>query len=126
MLARAYDRAVRRVALGILVLSALAAAPASASSVVISFRTPTGNIGCVDTSALAPGPNLRCDLDWGDSYELGATGRAGVTCHGDTAIDPRARVLRYGSMWRRGAFTCRSKTSGLRCRNLRGHGFFLS
>ena len=142
MLARAYDRAVRRVALGILVLSALAAAPASASSVVISFRTPTGNIGCVYTSGLAPGPNLRCDirsglrprpsrprgcdLDWGDSYELGATGRAGVTCHGDTAIDPRARVLRYGSTWRRGAFTCRSKTSGLRCRNLRGHGFFLS
>jgi hypothetical protein len=142
MLATAYHRLVVRIVLAILVGSAVAAAPSAASSVVISFRTPTGNIGCVYTSGLGPGPALRCDirtglrpkpprprncdLDWGDSYELGARGRAGVTCHGDTAIDQRARVLRYGSTWRRGPFTCRSKRTGLRCRNLRGHGFFMS
>jgi hypothetical protein len=130
-----------RIPFAILLLAGVVAVPASASPVVI-LRTPTGNIGCVYTSGLAPGPSLRCDirsglrprpskprgctLDWGDSYELSPTGRARITCHGDTAIDPSARVLRYGSVWQRGGFTCRSKTAGLRCRNRGGHGFFLS
>ena len=130
-----------RLALGLLVVSAVLASSAAAS-VVIQFRTPSGNIGCAYSSGLGPGPSLRCDirtglrprparprncdLDWGDSYELGPTGRATVVCHGDTAIDPRSRVLRYGSRWQRGAFTCVSKKTGLRCRNRSGHGFFLS
>jgi hypothetical protein len=128
--------------LSILIAFMLAATPARASSIIITFRTPSGNIGCFFTSGIGPGPAIRCDirsglrpkpprprkceLDWGDSYELGATGRAGVTCHGDTAIDPRARVLRYGSTWRRGAFTCKSSVTGLRCRNRSSHGFFMS
>ena len=115
--------------------------PAADAGTFVSFRTPSGNIGCVYTSNLGPG-SLRCDirsglkprpprpsgcdLDWGDSYELDRTGRAHVTCHGDTAILPRARVLRYGSTWARGGFVCRSRASGLRCRNASGHGFFLS
>ena len=131
-----------RLALGILALSAVLAAPAAAT-VTIPFRTPSGNIGCVYSSGVGPGaPSVRCDirtglrprparpgncdLDWGDSYEFGPTGRAIVTCHGDTAIDPSARILRYGSQWKRGGFTCRSKKIGLRCRNRSNHGFFLS
>ena len=117
-------------------------APAGAE--FIPFRTPSGNIGCYYASA-SPGvpTHLRCDirsglrpkpprprgcvdLEWGDSYEMAVTGRVHITCHGDTAIDPHARVLRYGTTWRRGGFTCTSKTSGLRCRNRSGHGFFLS
>jgi hypothetical protein len=131
-----------RLAVGILVLSAVLSAPAAAS-VTVTFRTPSGNIGCVYSSGVGPGaPSLRCDirsglrprparprncdLDWGDSYVLNPTGRAVVLCHGDTTLDPRARVLRYGSRWQRGAFTCRSKRTGLRCRASSGHGFFLS
>jgi hypothetical protein len=57
---------------------------------------------------------------------MAVTGRVHVTCHGDTAIDPHARVLRYGTTWRGGGFTCTSKTTGLRCRNRSGHGFFMS
>jgi len=109
---------------------------------LISFRTPSGNIGCVYASGLGSPPGLRCDirsrlrpsphrphgcrLDWGDSYEMAATGRVGLTCHGDTAILPSSRVLRYGSKWTHAGITCLSRASGLRCRNRARHGFFLS
>ena len=120
---------------------AAVAAPGTAAE-VISFRTPSGNIGCYYAAGLdsqnsircdirtglrpRPAKPARCDLDWGDSYELAATGRAILTCHGDTAINPHARVLRYGSTWRRGGLTCASRVAGLRCHNRSGHGFFLS
>jgi hypothetical protein len=142
MLATAYDHDVGPVLLGALVF---ALAPAAASpSTLVAFRTPSGNIGCVYDSGSSPGsgPSLRCDIrsrlrplppkpracdvDWGDSYELGRTGRARITCHGDTAILPRSRVLRYGSSWRRSGFVCTSRIVGLRCHNASGHGFFLS
>jgi hypothetical protein len=108
-----------------------------------SFRTPSGNIGCVFSSGSGSPTSLRCDigsglrprphrppeclhLAWGDSYSMNATGRVVLTCHGDTAILPNARILRYGTSWSRGDFVCRSRTVGLRCRNRSGHGFFLS
>jgi len=111
--------------------------PASADASIVFFQTPSHNIGCAYLSSpstlrcdirsgLRPPRPGNCDVDWGDSYGLGATGRATITCHGDTAINLRSRVLRYGSTWQRGAFTCRSKTTGLRCRNRSGHGFFMS
>jgi len=36
---------------------------------------------------------------------MNRTGRVAITCHGDTAILPNARVLRYGTRWRRAGFT---------------------
>jgi Family of unknown function (DUF6636) len=110
---------------------------------VMSFRTPSGNIGCVySPAALGTKAALRCDirsgiqpkptrpkgcdLDYGDSYELRRARRAILVCHGDTAIDPRAPVLRYGNTWRRNGITCRSRATGLRCSNASGHGFFMS
>ena len=109
---------------------------------LISFRTPSGNIGCVYSSGLGSPAGLRCDirsrlrprphkprgcdLDWGDSYEMAATGRVGLTCHGDTAILPNSHVLRYGSRWTHAGLTCWSRERGLRCRNRARHGFFLS
>lgn len=122
----------------------VAAVSASASkSALVSFRTPSGNIGCIYASE-EPGlpANLRCDirsglrpkpgrpkgcdLDYGDSYALLKFGRTLVTCHGDTTLDPRAPVLAYGRTWRRNGFTCTSKSTGLRCTNTAGHGFFMS
>jgi hypothetical protein len=113
-----------------------------ASASVVAFRTPTGNIGCVYASDSGPAGGLRCDirsrlrplppkpsgcdLDWGDSFYMARTGRVRLTCHGDTAILPHSRVLRYGSRWARGGFACTSRVSGLRCTNASGHGFFLS
>ena len=54
------------------------------------------------------------------------SGHAHVSCVSDSVHSPSARVLRYGTTWRRDGFVCRSSRAGLRCRNASGHGFFLS
>ena len=111
-------------------------APASASPFE-QFRTPSGNIGCgyagtslrcdIRTGIPHPPPKPRdCDLDWGGGYAMGTTGRANVMCAGDTAVDPHAPAIPYGTTWHRGAFRCASQLAGLRCTNASGHGFFLS
>jgi hypothetical protein len=119
------------------------AGPAAAKADLVFFRTPSGNIGCLYAAGLAGPAALRCDVrsrlqnptptrppgcdvDWGDSLSMRRTGRASLTCHGDTVFDPRARVLAYGTRWSRGGLTCTSQTAGLRCTNAAGHGFFLS
>ena len=136
-------RAVVFIALAAAGIAAGVASADRAASTVAFFRTPSGNIGCVYStgagglkqalrcdirSGIKPKPAQpkSCDLDYGDSYELGRTGRAILVCHGDTAIDPHAKVLAYGQTWRRNGITCRSKTTGLRCTNTSGHGFFMS
>jgi len=116
----------------------------AAASTVLFFRTPSGNIGCVFSAGLAgaAAPVLRCDvrsglrprprrpaacdLDYGDSVAVGRAGRASLVCHGDTVLDPRARVLGYGRTWSRGGISCASRATGLTCMNRSGHGFFLS
>ena len=128
--------------LPVVAVLALAIAGSAAAGVVISFRTPSGNIGCTFASGLGPSPDLRCDirsglkprpprprnceLDWGFGYSMAPTGRAHVVCAGDTALIRGSRVLRYGSGWSRDGFTCKSRITGLRCVNRSGHGFFLS
>jgi hypothetical protein len=131
---------VRSVLAALVLASSAQAVPARAADSFVFFRTPSHNIGCVESSTL--GGYLRCDilsglkprppkpsgctLDWGFGYTLDTRGRAHVTCAGDTAVSPDARVLPYGTTWHRGAFRCSSRTIGLRCRNRSGHGFFLS
>jgi hypothetical protein len=48
-----------------------------------------------------------------------------VVCAGDTALGG-GTVLRYGTAWSRDGITCASSSSGLRCKNAWGHGFFIS
>ena len=125
----------------IAVVALALAAPAQA--ILVQFRTPSSNIGCVFSSEPGGrGPSLRCDilsgvkpkparprgcnLDWTFGFQMGPRGRASVVCAGDTAVNTRARSLRYGSKWSRGGFTCTSRKAGLRCRNRSSHGFFLS
>lgn len=43
---------------------------------------------------------------------------------GNAATD--VPFLGYGSTWRYRGFRCRSERRGVTCRNLSGHGFFLS
>ena len=130
-----------RLALGIIFVCGVLATSAAAS-VVISFRTPSGNIGCVYSSGLGPGPSLRCDIrsglsprpgrprgcqgEYGDSVSMNRTGRAHLVCHGDTALEPSARVVAYGTSITVGPFRCTSRTTGLTCTNASGHGWFLS
>ena len=135
--------------LPLLAAAALAAAvtltppdAAGTASVLVGFRTPSGNIGCLYSrseddpaflrcdilSGLRPVPRggASCELDFGHAVGMSRTGRAHGICAGDTVIDRRARVLAYGRVWRRGGFRCVSRTRGLTCTNVRGRGFFLS
>ena len=104
------------------------------------FQTPSHNIACTGDSTTIrcdtrfvtkySRPVYKptgCDVDWGP-LGMGPRGRAHVLCVGDTALNPKANVLRYGSskLYGGGAFRCTSRTSGLRCHNRAGHGFFLS
>ena len=116
--------------------------PASGASGATTFRMPSGNIYCAyehysfapidlrceirsGVKPLPPHPQT-CNADWGAGYAMRQTGLPYVLCISDTIYDPKARVLAYGTTWRGGAFTCTSKTTGLRCTNRSGHGFFLS
>src|SRR3982750_4680122 len=85
----------------------LAAAPAQAAT--RSFKTPSGQIGClVHTGARAADTFVRCDpLFLNDrAYTLSATGRGRTIRISDTVFDPQAPVLAYGRRVRLGPFTC--------------------
>lgn len=112
-------------------------AASGASDAYVPFRMPSKNIACAYAtgfgpltlrcdilSGLKPSPRGRCELDW-TGISMG-TGAARPTCAGDTVYDTKAAVLRYGSVWKRGPFTCLSSWAGLSCANRAGHGFFLS
>jgi hypothetical protein len=127
-----------RILLVVSCVSALTAGTASAS--IVSFRMPSKNIYCAEFSGaratlrcdirsgvkpLPPKP-ASCDFDWGAGFTLGRRGRARISCVSDSVFNASARVLRYGTTWRRDGFTCTSRVAGLRCKNATGHGFFLS
>ena len=124
------------------VLTGLAAVPASArTTTYVSFRTPSKNIYCAYSSGLGSPSFLRCDIRskprpaprgscsdgvFGESVGMTRTGRAHVLCISDTTYNPSAAVLPYGFTWSRGGFRCVSRSTGLTCTNVLGHGFFLS
>ena len=128
----------------LLVLAALCAlllTPTVASAALKQFVTPSGNIGCIgdarevrcdirQTSATGPKRPKSCDLDWGDAYRLGPTGRARGVCHGDTVLPTPGdgtRVIAYGTTIRLSPnLRCASRRTGLTCSNNAGHGFKLS
>jgi hypothetical protein len=116
---------------------AVVASAQGRESVYVSFRMPSGNIACGYStdfgpvtlrcdilSGLRPEPRGSCELDW-TGLSMGR-GSARPTCAGDTVYDRKAPVLRYGTVWKRGPFTCVSLLIGLSCVNSTGHGFFLS
>ena len=105
-----------------------------------SFRSPTGNVGCILIGGLA-----RCDIakrdwsppphpascpnqvDFGQGLEVGESGKGHFVCAGDTARDPSAARLPYGTASQVGSFICVSRPSGMTCTNRHnGHGFFIS
>lgn len=122
-------------------LVAFCAAPATADAGISGFRTPSGNISCAYVS-FDGNRSLRCDMsrvdnqqpakprscryDWGPYYGMTPTGRGRRLCVSDTPMDPSFPRLAYGRTWKRGPFTCHSRTTSLRCTNPRGHGFTLS
>ncbi len=128
-------------AVALVVLSG--SASASSQSGLKGFQTPSHNIVCGAytgsqpawlrcdiTSGLKPKPARPkgCEFDYGGTLTLSAKGRARIGCVSDVVLpDPtKAPMLAYGKTWRYGPFKCRATRTGLTCRNLRGHGFFLS
>jgi len=122
--------------------AALNAITAKAKAVVhlTTFRSPTGNIGCVMLDGTA-----RCDIlqrswkppphpascshevDFGQGLVVGHSGKGTFVCAGDTALDPGGTPLRYGDASVEGDFACVSAFTGMTCRDLSdGHGFFIS
>lgn len=119
------------------VITVLLATPALADDYV-GFRSPTGNIHCAiytwgggtearcDLAELTPSYTKRpkgCDLDWGHSFAVGASGKAVLACVGDTVRDPRNPVLPYGQAVSLGGISCVSAKTGMTCTNAEGHGF---
>ncbi len=105
-----------------------------------TFQSPTGNIGCSMIGGIA-----RCDIgkrdwsppprpsscpsitDYGQGLEVSRSGPARVVCAGDTARDPSAPRLQYGTASQVGDFICVSRTSGVTCTDrFDGHGFLIS
>ncbi len=121
----------------------VSATPASAAFSFKAFHTPTKNITCVAVGNKATGKDfsLRCDIrnhswkapqqtkpcdagDYGSSLGLTRRGKARFVCVSDAP--PRSKKLGYGVLWKFGPFSCRVRTTGLRCTNAAKHGWFLS
>jgi hypothetical protein len=104
-----------------------------------SFRSPSGNIGCVMFEGGA-----RCDIrkrewsppdhpascpeqvDFGQGLAVDHTGKASFVCAGDTTLDPSATKLGYGEASELAGTQCISRSEGITCANHSGHGFFIS
>ncbi len=104
-----------------------------------AFQSPTGNIACIMTAKFA-----RCDIaerdwnppphpsscpnevDFGQGIQLPASGAAQFVCAGDTALNPQAPKLEYGSSSQVGSITCTSAESGMSCSNAGGGSFAIS
>jgi hypothetical protein len=130
--------AVLAAVLTVSVAGAASAGPAKRVHGFRQFQSPSKNIGCEITKSIArcdikhrtwsppPAPSS-CQLDWGQGLEVDRHGKGHFVCAGDTALDPTAPKLAYGHVLRDGIIRCKSKTTGMTCRNTRtGHGFTLS
>jgi hypothetical protein len=117
----------------------LAVGATSAEARYVDFVMPSGNIGCGFTnepsrylrcdilqSSDMPARPRSCDLDYGHAYGMSRRGKSRVLCAGDTVVNRNAPVFDYGETKRIGGFKCKSKMTGLRCKNRSGHGWFLS
>jgi hypothetical protein len=119
-------------------IGASALVAAGSAEALVSFKSPSGNIGCVlgkrdgvrcdirEKSWKPPPKPSWCDVDWGGGVQVGRRHRASFVCAGDTVLGAD-RTLGYGKSIRRGRFECFSRTTGMRCVNHRNHhGFKLS
>ncbi|MEV6771883.1 DUF6636 domain-containing protein [Nocardia sp. NPDC051030] len=97
-----------------------------------SFRTPTGNIGCLVSDGMAaceiynysysaPVKPADCYGAWGDRITV-ESGGTQFHCHGDRMVEATAPVLDYGSRASIGQFSCLSTVDYVECAGP-GHSF---
>lgn len=125
-----------------LLLAALIAfAPGFAAADVWTFGTPSGNIECsvgeernssdiicdiFRRTATMPG-FAQCPANRGLRVSMLHRGPVSAECLPASARPTGSQsVAEYGVQGRFGGFVCDSATTGLRCQNLDGRGFFLS
>jgi len=105
----------------------------------IGFKTPSGNITCIQWKE---GAGIRCDLAtvekvslakpkdcyqvWGQAFALEKTGAGRPGCVGDSIGSVEVPELPYGKSWEKDGFKCVVQETELRCNNSEGHGFSLS
>ncbi len=107
--------------------------------------TPSGNIHCYVDLVGSRESGMRClvnriaktlprpkdieGCDWtgGRYFQLGAdgAGRGFAPCDAREPNQPLVRLV-YGTVWKRGPFTCLSARIALLCTNRTGHGLYLS
>jgi hypothetical protein len=123
----------RRIALTVVVCTALAAAPALAAKHFQNFESPSKLISCISEAHGMKG--IECSATYlhaseeGDPfYNLEQHGKAHLGARGDYVgyNHPTHGTLQYGQTWTRGHIHCTMKTSGLTCRNASHHGFHLA
>jgi hypothetical protein len=115
---------------GVLAANLLAPA-AGAVGMESGFVTPSGNIAC--EADLNPNGTraLHCVLFSASgtrgqkTWSMRTTGRA-IVRYVQANVATETPILRYGKTWRWHRITCTSRTAGLTCRNVSGHGWFLS
>jgi hypothetical protein len=105
-----------------------------------TFESPSRNIGCVVLDGTArcdinhrdwspPARPTKCPnvVDFGQGLEVTRSGPGQLVCAGDTAMDPSAPKLAYGSASVEGDLRCVSATTGMTCTNTStAHGFSIS
>lgn len=110
-------------------LGAALLVPASAQAELRTFRSPSGNLGCMFYSDSEIPRQVRCEWRGGNDRavvltERGKGKRIKIT---DTVMDPNAKVLAYGKTTKFGSLRCTSRTTGITCRSTRSsHGFAVS
>src|SRR5215218_1953963 len=111
------------------VVLALLLAPAAAHAANRDFRSPSGKLACAFYSDAETPPLVRCDWQGSDdqAVQLSERGRARLRHVTDTVMNPRAKVLRYGTSTAFRRLKCISRRLGITCRSLvSGHGFRVS
>lgn len=104
---------------------------------LVTFISPSGNVGCVldadyarcdivDRDWNPPPRPADCEFDYGQGIGLAPGERAAFVCAGDTTLGG-GRVLGYGDSLTRGRLTCDSSEDGISCRDTASdRGFTLS
>jgi hypothetical protein len=102
--------------------------PASAEAGIKTFRSPSGQLGCMYYNDPDVPASVRCEWRGGNdrAVVVERTGNGKRIRITDTVMDPGARVLPYGATRRYGPIRCTSRRSGITCRNRARHGFTVS
>jgi len=114
------------VAIGALVLAGLATA--SAATAVADFVTPGKAAYCGASEGEAPLTLICWRPRDGITLDMTRRGRAHRTLYRPNrgAYDVAGRILSFGKIWRFPDYwKCVSRTTGLTCTNLSGHGWWL-